>query len=114
MMKTLESFEEFEHFLQSEKVTVFIFTAKTCPDCWFIQPFMPKLMEKYHPFEFVSVDRDKFIGLCEDYDILGVPSFLVYQQGKEIGRFIGKQRKTKQEIDNFFGECRNETSKIIY
>jgi len=36
-----------------------------------------------------------------ELDILGIPSFVAFDQGKEIGRFVSKLRKTKEEIIDF-------------
>lgn len=72
-MKQLESEKQFEELKQGK--TVFEFTAGWCPDCRVIEPDLPKLEEKYQEFDFVSVDRDQFIDLCIDNDILGIPSF---------------------------------------
>lgn len=33
--------------------------------------------------------------------IMGIPSFVVYQDGKEIGRLVNKDRKTKDEVEKF-------------
>ena len=52
-------------------------------------------------FSFITVDRDQFIDLCRELDIFGIPSFIAYHQGKEIGRFVSKDRKTKEEIQKF-------------
>ena len=30
-------------------------------------------------FDFVSVDRDKFMDICIENGIMGIPSFLVYK-----------------------------------
>jgi hypothetical protein len=32
---------------------------------------------------------------------MGIPSFVVYQDGKEIGRLVNKDRKTKDEVEKF-------------
>ena len=39
--------------------------------------------------------------VCQELDILGIPSFVAFDQGKEIGRFVSKLRKTKEEIIDF-------------
>ena len=49
------------------------------PDCRIIEPDLPRLEEKYNHFNFVSVDRDEFIDLAIENDIMGIPSFLVYK-----------------------------------
>lgn len=99
-MKSLTSVEEFNQLIQESKV-VFKFTAAWCPDCHFIDPFMDEVEEKFSNFQFVSVDRDKFIDLCIQLDVFGIPSFIVYDKGEEQGRFVSKDRKTREEIESF-------------
>jgi thiol-disulfide isomerase/thioredoxin len=99
-MKNLESVEQFNDFKQSSSV-VFLFTADWCPDCHFIDPFMHEIEQTFQDFIFVSVDRDQFIDVCVENDIYGIPSFLVYKNGQEAGRFVSKDRKTKEEIEEF-------------
>lgn len=99
-MENLHSIEQFEQLKTNERV-VFKFTADWCPDCHFIDPFMGEIEEQFTGFQFVSVDRDKFIDLCVELDILGIPSFVAFDHGKEIGRFVSKNRKTREEIESF-------------
>lgn len=99
-MKTLTSVEAF-HELKNEGKHIFVFSADWCPDCRFIEPYMPEVVEKYSEFEFVLVDRDEFLDLCGELDVFGIPSFIAYENGKEIGRFVSKNRKTQAEIEQF-------------
>lgn len=92
--------EQFEQLKNNGK-HIFLFSADWCPDCRVIEPFMPEVVEKYSDYEFVFVDRDKFIDLCKELDIFGIPSFIGFEEGKELGRFVSKERKTKQEIEDF-------------
>lgn len=70
-------------------------------DCKVIEPDLPQLEAKYTNYKFISVDRDKFIDICINYDIMGIPSFLVFRDGNQIGSYIGKERKSKEQIDQF-------------
>ncbi|WP_416827740.1 thioredoxin family protein [Ectobacillus polymachus] len=99
-MKTLESVEQFQELKAQEKV-VFLFSAEWCRDCRFIEPFMPEVEEKFNELTFYYIDRDKFIDLCVDLDVYGIPSFVAYDKGEEIGRFVSKDRKTQEEIEAF-------------
>ena len=42
-----------------------------------------------------------YIDLCQQWDVFGIPSFIAVDGGKEIGRFVSKDRKTKEEITEF-------------
>ncbi|MBF7024518.1 thioredoxin family protein [Staphylococcus kloosii] len=98
-MKNLENEQQFEELKQQQ--TVFLFTAGWCPDCKVIEPDLPQLEEKYSNYQFISVDRDQFMDICIDHGIMGIPSFLVYKNGEQLGSYIGKERKSIAQIDDF-------------
>lgn len=89
-----------EEKLQKGKYVLF-FTADWCPDCRFIKPAMPEIEAEFNQFEFITVDRDENIDLCQELMIMGIPSFVVYEDGKEKARFVNKDRKTKKEVEDF-------------
>lgn len=99
-MKKLESVEQFE-LMKNDGKHIFMFSADWCPDCRFIDPFLPEIQEKYKDYTFIYVDRDDFIDLCGQVDVFGIPSFIAYDNGKELGRFVSKDRKTREEIEQF-------------
>ncbi|QVK19492.1 thioredoxin family protein [Mycoplasmatota bacterium] len=98
-MIKLQSIEQFKEL--KKKHTVFLFSAKWCPDCRVIEPFLNELETIYSNMEFVYVDRDEFIDLCIENNIYGIPSFLVFNEDELLGSFVSKFRKTKQEIIDF-------------
>lgn len=62
---------------------------------------MPAIEAEFPEYEFIQIDRDKYIDICEEWEIFGIPSFVVIDNGREIGRFVNKDRKTKREITEF-------------
>ena len=56
--------------------------------------------------KFYKVDRDGSIDVAKELNIFGIPSFVVYQDGKEIGRLVNKDRKTKEEVENFLNSLK--------
>lgn len=80
---------------------ILFFTAGWCPDCRFIKPAMPEIEKDFPEFTFLQVDRDENIDLAAELNIFGIPSFVAYADGKEIGRFVNKDRKTKQQVEDF-------------
>lgn len=94
------SYEELASYVKQDK-SVFFFTADWCGDCRFIKPVMPEIEAEFPKFRFVEVDRDKFMDLASEWNIFGIPSFVVTDQGKELGRLVNKERKTKEEISTF-------------
>jgi len=104
-MKNLESMEQFEQ-LHNEGKSILMFSAGWCPDCRVIEPVLPEIEKKFSEFTFYHVDRDQFIELCQQLDVYGIPSFIAYDNGKELGRFVSKDRKTQEEIEGFIAGLR--------
>lgn len=77
------------------------FEATWCSDCRFIKPFMPQIEKDYPDYQFIKVDRDEYMDLAKKMGIMGIPSFVAYKDGKEIGRFVNKDRKTKEQVEKF-------------
>lgn len=99
-MKKLESMEQFE-VLKQEGAHIFLFSADWCPDCRVIDPILPEIEAKYSNYTFIYVDRDEFIDLCIQQDVFGIPSFIAFENGQELGRFVSKDRKTREQIEQF-------------
>ncbi len=99
-----------ENKLQEGKYILF-FQADWCPDCRFIKPSMPEIEKEYSNYTFVKVDRDENIDLAQQMDVLGIPSFVAYDGGKEIGRFVSKDRKTKKEVEDFINSLSTDSVK---
>lgn len=99
-MKKLESMEQFEQLKDNGK-HILMFSADWCPDCRIIEPILPEVEAKYQEYTFVYVDRDQFIDLCVQLEVFGIPSFIGFKDGQETGRFVSKDRKTQEEIENF-------------
>lgn len=101
-MITLQSEQQFQELIAANKPTLAIFKADWCKDCVYIDPFMPEVEQAYaEKFTFVVIDRDAFIDLCSELNILGIPSFIAFKNGKELIRFVSKLRKTREEIEQF-------------
>lgn len=106
-MEEIISREQYDNVIQENGVVI-MFSAGWCPDCVVIEPFLPEIVEEHSDLKFYKVNRDNFIELCQELDIFGIPSFLVYKNGEEVHRFVSKDRKTKEEINEFLLEAKNK------
>ena len=100
-MKELTSLQE---ALDTSGISCILFTAAWCPDCIAIRPFIPEIEAEFDSITFYKADRDKFIDLCQELNILGIPSFVCFENGREISRFVSKFSKTEAEIRSFLIE----------
>lgn len=99
-MKKIKNIDEFREIANTE-AAIFMFSADWCPDCRVIEPVLPRIEADFPSFSFYYVDRDECIDLCGELEIFGIPSFLAYVNGKEVERFVSKDRKTQEEIEAF-------------
>lgn len=101
-MKKISSDEQFRAAIAAQGLTIAVFKAGWCVDCHFIDPFMPELVEQYADRAvFVEIDRDELPDICSELNILGIPSFIAFSDGKELVRFVSKLRKNRAEIEQF-------------
>lgn len=104
-MKPIHTMDEFE-IVTKNPMSIMVFSATWCPDCRFIEPILPVLIEQYDTYEFYYIDRDECMDICQSLNIFGIPSFVAFSNGQEVGRFASKLRKTKEEINDFLQNLR--------
>jgi len=101
-MKEIKTEQEFDEAILSTKPVVVKFYADWCPDCQRIDPFMPAVEEVYKDkIDMIAVNRDHFADLVEKLDVFGIPSFIAFQEGKELSRFVSKVGKSREEVEQF-------------
>jgi len=104
-MRKIESEGAFREAIAQHQPTVAVFKATWCKDCHFIEPFMPEVEAQYAgKLSFIEIDRDELADLCSEYHILGIPSFIGFQNGRELVRFVSKLRKSREEIEQFLNQ----------
>ncbi|MBA1393303.1 thioredoxin [Lactobacillus sp. XV13L] len=77
------------------------FSADWCPDCRFLAQFMPQIEQDFKDSKFFQIDLDGATDMAKELNVMGIPSFIVYQDGQEIGRLVNKDRKTKDQVEDF-------------
>lgn len=98
--------QAFQEQISQSNMTIAVFKASWCKDCHYIEPFMPAVEEAYAGrITFIELDRDEVPDLCEQLNILGIPSFIAFREGKELVRFVSKLRKTREEIEEFLNRA---------
>ncbi|MCM3629287.1 thioredoxin family protein [Paenibacillus glycanilyticus] len=101
-MNKLTTDAAFRKAVQGDGIAVVVFKTTWCPDCHFIDPFMPDVEQQYSgKISFYEIDRDELPDLCSELNILGIPSFIAFRNSKELIRFVNKLRKTRDEIEQF-------------
>ena len=75
-------------------------------DCKVMLPTVEAAAEDFKgQMSFVSMDIDEMENLAEPLGLVGVPTYLIFKDGREVGRIIGyNQKKTfYDEVDKILG-----------
>ena len=93
---TKENFEE--EVIKSDIPVLLDFWAGWCMPCRMVAPIIEELAEKYKESVTVAkVDVDKENALAARYNVMSIPTVLVFNDGIEVKRFVGVQTKEKYE-----------------
>ena len=65
------------------------------------QAFLPEIEAENPEFTFILIDRDAYMDLAKVWDVYGIPSLVVLEKDKEIGRFVNRDRKPKAQLTAF-------------
>ena len=86
----VESVNDFDSKLKSEKLIVVDFTATWCGPCKMIAPVFEEMSTEFSAScDFVKVDVDEIPDLTERYQVMSMPTFLFIRNGEVVERFSG-------------------------
>lgn len=98
------SSDTFEQDVLKSRVPVLIdFWGPKCAPCLALMPQVESLETKYGAnFKITKVDASKNRRMCLNLRVLGLPTFLIYKDGKEVTRLTG-DALTIGEIESAMG-----------
>ena len=76
--------------LESNILVAVDFWAPWCGPCQMVTPVLEALAQKMvDKIKFVKINTDENPQTAQQYQIMAIPSLLVFKDGKEIDRIIG-------------------------
>jgi thioredoxin len=82
--------KSFNELISSEKNVFVDFWAEWCGPCKMVEPILSKLARKYHgKLVFGRVNVDKEMGLSSRFQILSIPTFILFRKGVPVNTMIG-------------------------
>ncbi len=88
---TINNSDDFySYVLKSDKPVLVDFWAPWCGPCKLIAPEVESIAKSYEGKAVVAkVNVDEVAGLSGTYNVLGIPTLLVFKAGKEVNRIVG-------------------------
>ena len=86
------------------KLLVIDFKASWCAPCKVIKPFVNYLKENYPNVDFYEIDieDESKETIVNNFDIVKLPTFLYYKNGKVCETLIGTNKSKIEELVNEF------------
>ena len=85
--------------LESDKPVLVDFTAAWCPPCRLMNPILDELGAERDDIKIVSVDADTEQELAARYSVLGLPTFMLFNNGAPVQTLVGARPKRRLESE---------------
>ena len=78
-----------DEVLNQDGFVIVDFNADWCGPCQMLKPILDEIRREREDIKIVSVNVDKEEELSERFDILSIPTLIIFKDGKEINRSVG-------------------------
>lgn len=103
-MKKISTTEQFNELIQSDKEIIVKFFADWCPDCTRMNMFIGDILEEYNQNDWYELNKDELPELAEKYQVMGIPSLLIFKNGEKTAHLHSANAKTPEEVTEFLSE----------
>ncbi len=106
--------QDFENvILKSDKVAIVDFWAAWCGPCRMIAPYVEELAGEYAGRAVVAkMDTDANQMTPMKYQIMGIPTLILFKNGVEIDRMVGVPRQPKEALRAKLEAALNAPAKV--
>lgn len=88
---TSDNFEE--EVLKSNKTTIIDFYADWCMPCKMMSPVIDEIAEENDNIKVGKLNVDEVEDLAAKYNVMSIPTIIIFKNGKEEKRFVGVTSK---------------------
>lgn len=106
-MQNIHKTEEFDSILNSQEPVIVKFEADWCPDCKAMDMWITQIVEKFNNYNWYVVDRDELEETITKNNVMGIPSILIFKNGKKLAHLHSANAKTPDQVESFLDENLN-------
>lgn len=103
-MEQVKTGEQFQTLITSKEPIVIKFLTDWCPDCKRMDMFLPTVFEEVQNVTMYELDKDELPEIAEKYDVMGIPSLLVFKDGKKLAHLHSANAKTPDQVIEFLSD----------
>ncbi|MFV0287889.1 MAG: thioredoxin [Mycoplasmatales bacterium] len=86
----------------NDKLVIVDFYADWCGPCKMLEPILDELAKEIEDLKVVKVDVDEYQEIASEYDVMSMPTMLLFKEGKLIDQKIGLT--TKEDLQTWIGK----------
>ncbi len=97
--------DNFEEVIKKNEKVVIDFWASWCMPCIMMSPIYENLAEKYkNQIVFAKVNVDENPEIAEKFEVMSIPTFIIFKNGNKSGEIIGAmpEKNLEEKILNCF------------
>jgi thioredoxin 1 len=79
--------------LEADGPVLVDFTAAWCPPCRVMKPVLAELAAERSDLRVVQIDVDEHQGTAARYEVLSMPTFVLFRDGAPVLRLVGARPK---------------------
>ena len=88
---------EYKDMIKKEKKVVIDCYADWCGPCRMLSPVIDSLSEEYTDVKFYKLNVDEAKIITKDYEIMSIPTLLIFEDGKLKEKVVGLKSKSELE-----------------
>ena len=94
---------EFDEMINSDKPVLVDFWAEWCGPCRMIAPILEEIAAEHDSITIAKLNIDENPQAAGRYDVMSIPTMIVFQDGVEKKRIVGARPKAalEQELAEF-------------
>lgn len=100
-MEEIKTSDQFEQLVASSEPVIVKFYAGWCPDCTRMDMFIDDIIADYGQYKWAKINRDDFSDIAEKYDVMGIPSLLLFQDGEKLAHLHSANAKSPEEVRDY-------------
>ncbi|WLR42136.1 thioredoxin family protein [Bacillus carboniphilus] len=100
-MEKITTADQFNQLIGSDKEVLIKFVTNWCPDCTRMDMFIGEILEEYNDYQWYEIDKDDFPEIAETYQVMGIPSILIFKNNEKLGHLHSANAKTPEEVRSF-------------
>ncbi len=103
-MEHVKTDNQFQELINGEDPVVLKFFTDWCPDCKRMDMFLPTVFEEVGNIPMYEINKDELPEIAEKYDVMGIPSLLVFKKGEKLAHLHSANAKTPDQVIEFLSE----------